>query len=194
MQIKCLVIFATIILSPGMAFAAGQRIDMDESKQHVDCSEMLAYAYNIDGADRVADKLDLGVPVDCRDPSDNSTALMKASESGSVDVVRVLIDHGAEINARDKYGQTAVSMAIMMHDKMEVSGPNFAGNVQRLSAIIDLLRTNHATLPDPSTKKSYYKTTCTVHDPAKARMMGAVVNETTYVNVCEKGKPCKCDM
>jgi len=51
--------------------------------------------------------------VDLPDPNDNNTALMTASVKGHITVVKLLLDHGADVNSRDKRGNTPLHRSIM---------------------------------------------------------------------------------
>ena len=42
---------------------------------------------------------------------EKNTALMEASEYGDTDMARMLIDAGANVNAKNKYGETALVIA-----------------------------------------------------------------------------------
>ncbi len=42
---------------------------------------------------------------------EKDTALMEASEYGDTDMARMLIDAGANVNAKNKYGETALVIA-----------------------------------------------------------------------------------
>jgi ankyrin repeat protein len=46
-----------------------------------------------------------------RDQESGETALMYAARNSNSEVVMVLLDAGAEVNARDKEGRTALSIA-----------------------------------------------------------------------------------
>ncbi len=48
-----------------------------------------------------------GVPVDARDASTRYTPLMHACDKGKVDVVRMLLAAGADVNAREQFGACA---------------------------------------------------------------------------------------
>lgn len=52
-----------------------------------------------------------GVAVDQRGGSGDETALMIAARHGSLGIVRALLKAGADINARSKYGDTALTAA-----------------------------------------------------------------------------------
>ena len=39
------------------------------------------------------------------------TSLMKASERGSLDIVKYLIEHGADVNIKNNEGETALNLA-----------------------------------------------------------------------------------
>jgi len=67
-----------------------------------------AYAGQVDV---VQTMLKAGENVDAQDPKFNSTALILAAQQGHVDIVRLLLDNHADINAMTKHGQTALSQA-----------------------------------------------------------------------------------
>jgi ankyrin repeat protein len=50
---------------------------------------------------------------------DNWNALMIGAMTGRAEVVRMLLDAGADMNARDAYGETALSIATQL-DRTEV--------------------------------------------------------------------------
>ena len=52
-----------------------------------------------------------GADVNTKDPEHEITALIYAAESGYLEVVRLLLDHGAEIHARDWASRTALICA-----------------------------------------------------------------------------------
>lgn len=63
-------------------------------------------------AERVKMILARGVSVDARDPLGKSTALMMAAHSpGSVEACRALLDSGADVNASNVFGNTALMLA-----------------------------------------------------------------------------------
>lgn len=55
--------------------------------------------------------LDAGGNVDYKDLWTNTTALMAASEAGNVDIVKLLLAEGADINARNLSGRTSLMLA-----------------------------------------------------------------------------------
>jgi len=52
-----------------------------------------------------------GIPVDCTMAGDGVTALMLASQRGHVDVVRLLLDRGAEVNRGDRHHEQPILYA-----------------------------------------------------------------------------------
>ena len=55
--------------------------------------------------------LDRGADIEARDSDYKKTPLMCASESGSVEAVKILLEHGARVESRDYVGHTALSYA-----------------------------------------------------------------------------------
>ena len=70
---------------------------------------------------RAEQLLEEGANIEARDGSDRQTALVFAANRGHADVVRMLIAHGANINAQDDKGWTALSEASYRgrHDVVE---------------------------------------------------------------------------
>jgi len=55
-----------------------------------------------------------GVPVDVRDSWGKSTAVILASSTGgpnAVEIIRTLLDNGADVNAKNTFGNTALMLA-----------------------------------------------------------------------------------
>jgi len=53
-----------------------------------------------------------GVDLECRDEGgDGDTPLMIASDNGHLDIVKLLVERGADVNARDFCGDTALAYA-----------------------------------------------------------------------------------
>ncbi len=81
------------------------RLSAEDQALLVDAAEHL-------GLLAVALMLELGFPPTVRRPVDGATALHVAAHAGRADVVRLLIDGGADVGARDtEYGATALSWA-----------------------------------------------------------------------------------
>lgn len=55
--------------------------------------------------------LNEGEPVDTRDPKYGATALIYAAQEGHTDIVKLMLDRGADINAKSKIDQTALMQA-----------------------------------------------------------------------------------
>ena len=54
-----------------------------------------------------------GVPVDCVNCWGNQTALFPAARYNRTDVIRLLLQKGADVNKRDRFGDTPVHYAAM---------------------------------------------------------------------------------
>ena len=58
-----------------------------------------------------------GAHPDAPNPLDGNTALMMAANRGAIDVVRMLIAAGADVNAKAKDGWTPLEAATMIGDE-----------------------------------------------------------------------------
>ena len=63
------------------------------------------------GVSLVESLLQAGVPVDCVDHQLDLTALFPAALLNKTDVIRLLLQKGADVNKRDRYGNTPVHWA-----------------------------------------------------------------------------------
>ena len=52
---------------------------------------------------------------------DGTTALMMATQKATPEMVRYLLDQGAEVNVRDKWGRTALDVATRNEDTSVVT-------------------------------------------------------------------------
>lgn len=65
--------------------------------------------------------LSIGLPADERDVNQNNdTALMQASFGGYLEVVKLLVSAGADINAKDIHGQTVLRKALWSNNQLLV--------------------------------------------------------------------------
>lgn len=107
------------------------------------CAELPAAAM-ADDVNGIQNILRSGVPIDCHDQDGGGqTGLIAAAGAASVDATRYLIDHGADVNARDNSGMTALGRATYMRNQMASAGqlPNI---VARFDAIIQVLQSHGA--------------------------------------------------
>lgn len=56
--------------------------------------------------------LDAGAPIDARDSESQATPLHRAASWGRVDVVKLLLERGADARLTDKSGHTALDLAV----------------------------------------------------------------------------------
>ena len=80
--------------------------------------------------------------VDCRDSLDDSTALMKAAESGALGAVKLLLEKGATPGLRDASGNTALDNAKKIYGVLSSQKPDWP-LTGRLKEIIELLAKEH---------------------------------------------------
>lgn len=92
--------------------------------------------------ERLKQSLDMGADIECRQVIfDNATALMQAAGAGSVDAVKLLLNRGAEVNARDKSGWTALRHARHRYDALSKAG----FNTIKFEVVMELLKAAKAT-------------------------------------------------
>jgi hypothetical protein len=72
-------------------------------------------------------------------PVDGKTALFRAAVFGHADLVRTLIKHGADLQARGNDGRTALEVALAAR-----AGEHDAARAQALDAVIAVLRAGEA--------------------------------------------------
>lgn len=66
---------------------------------------------------KVKDLLDKGVNVDTRDPDGNATPLCHAAWFGHADTAQLLIERGADVNAKKSDGASVLTLATMSGHK-----------------------------------------------------------------------------
>lgn len=64
----------------------------------------LHFAANFGDIEQVKNELEKGTPVDSPETKKLSSALMFASERGFIEIVKLLVSHGADINYQNKFG------------------------------------------------------------------------------------------
>ncbi len=69
---------------------------------------------------RVRELLKQGADVNSRDREHNETALLLAAKFADAEMVRLLLDAGAEIDARDDWGRTALFVTSVTSEVFEV--------------------------------------------------------------------------
>jgi uncharacterized protein len=79
--------------------AAGCGADLDAT---------LVAAAKAGRSDAVAESLQRGADVDAVDAKFHATAVMWAAHEGHADILRLLLDHGADLQARKPSGETAL--------------------------------------------------------------------------------------
>ena len=100
MSLIRLLLAVALVLGSVTINASGQkRHDLPDAGQSV-LQEFLAAA-SADNTEKLIAGLKSGVPVDSAD-ADGSTALMIATHANAIDAARVLIEAGADVNAKDR--------------------------------------------------------------------------------------------
>src|SRR5688500_16039316 len=110
MTLPIAVLALSLSLAPG---AAQTPVQAEAQKVPTASAEELWAAARAGGAGRGAAALDKGADVNAKTRY-GATALTYASDKGHIDVVKLLIARGADINAQDSfYKMRAVDMAMM---------------------------------------------------------------------------------
>ncbi|HZT43052.1 MAG TPA: ankyrin repeat domain-containing protein [Chthonomonadaceae bacterium] len=119
--------------------------------------------------------VDQGAKVDCFDNA-HKTPLLWASYYGQLDLVKKLLAHGADINARDLLGQNAVMLAQK-------------GGYQEVAAF--LLKAGAQPLPSASGSRNFVVATIPFSQPVLAsrlRFSTSEINGVPALNVSDEGK------
>ena len=79
-------------------------------------SEDIWRAATYGNIDALTGFLDSGVDVDAREPGTDSTPLNRASFSGNLSCVKLLIERGADVTTTDKWNNSVLTVAIFGND------------------------------------------------------------------------------
>jgi len=104
---------------------------------HTDLSEpilSLQEAAAIGDVSLVNSLLEKGIGVDSRDNITQKTALQYAAISDHKDVVKLLLDKGADVNTKDKNGQTPLDIILNRNQRQISQNPNHADIMEMLLA------------------------------------------------------------
>lgn len=85
--------------------------ELDDGDE-IDPGVRLLYAANEGDIGSIRELLDSGVDVNFRD-IDNRTALHIAACQGSADVVSILIEYGAQVDPKDRWGSTVRAVSLV---------------------------------------------------------------------------------
>lgn len=87
----------------------------DVNSRDEDGTTTLMHALLAENVDRKIVELlvEKGVDINARDPKQGWTALHLAARDGHSDIVRFLLENGAEVDARDIFGNTPLGKAVM---------------------------------------------------------------------------------
>jgi len=95
----------------------------------------IVHAAEAAGAPAVALMLDLGFPAAAHRPEDGATALHAAAYSGRTEVVRLLLDRGADVDARDlQWDSTALCWASVGSGEQAGRPGDWTGTIEALIA------------------------------------------------------------
>jgi ankyrin repeat protein len=91
--------------------------------------------------------LELGNDVNAAN-QDGRTALAAAASLGANSIVQLLADHGVNLEAKDRYGQTALSIAQGVSAKIDGGDKRFRGNGTNKNTADLLLKLGATPLPE----------------------------------------------
>jgi hypothetical protein len=124
------------------ATAKKTSINEETQKQY---GHALVAAVRQEDLKKIASLLESGISPDSTDSSGEWNALRTAARTGNGDIVKMLINAGADINSKDSYGNTALIIAVLMNKKdavkillnagAEVNSRNHAGKTALSAAI-----------------------------------------------------------
>ena len=108
--------------------------EMKSQREHIDRTLLDSVAMK--DIAQVLDLLAQGADVNARDPEHGETPLILAVKNRSIDIVRLLLDAGAEVDAIDDWGRTALfyapvsaeSFGILLRAKADVHTRDKEGN------------------------------------------------------------------
>ncbi len=142
------------VLAGGVLLAAGIFLvsPAPAAAGHDSCTGLIEAAF-LDEADDINDLFAQGVDVNCRD-DDGQTPLMLAAEGGSALAVRIILAGKAEVNLRDKYGQSALDRARVKLEFLHMEGAEHIHLIYK--GIVKMLKNAGAVekLPGASEKRS----------------------------------------
>jgi len=112
------------------------RVQSEMKSQRKQIDRILLDSVAMKDIAQVLDLLAQGADVNARDPEHGETPLMLAVKNRSIDIVRLLLDAGAEVDAIDDWGRTALfyapvsaeSFGILLRAKADVHTRDKEGN------------------------------------------------------------------
>lgn len=130
------------------------------------------------------------IDVNARDLRDGRTAVSVAAEVGDVEIMKLLVKHGASVNIR-QYSLSKRSLGSELNEQpMMVSGrfPIWWAVTKRQSAVVKLLL-EYGASPNARTTagRTVIQEACCVNDPTSLRMLleaGADVDASNLSSVC----------